>query len=178
MGDGPGCAGYKSRTVQGVPALDEGASVVSDRGQLPDPGWYDDFSGGYMRWWDGHRWTSRTKLIPGRSPVMTRPFPQSINGLEHAVHLILTVTTSGLWGLVWYYRAKNGRTPAPRRIGPRSNTKLIPVEVLCERCKGKGGRWEIHEVSRVWVECPITVRKFEEKAVDFPPPDPSNRIDV
>ena len=152
-------------------------AVNAQSGDLPVAGWYDDRHGNYMRWWDGRRWTRDTQLIPGRAAVTTQPSWRPISGLEHFLHLNLTLITSGLWGFVWHRRHKKGRIPAAEVIGPRPgdpNESLEPVTVKCKLCGGRGPHWGVRGVDRVWVDCPAY--QTEYRKTWRPPPAPHQFI--
>lgn len=71
------------------------------------PGWYPD-ANGVMRFWNGYEWTNSTAAPT--APVLQSP--HYVSGLttgQNIIHLILTIFTCGLWGIVWYSKAKLGR---------------------------------------------------------------------
>lgn len=75
-------------------------------GQVTAPvpaGWYPDAEGN-QRWWDGNQWTDHVVRTPHPVPAV----PQHIHvhqdrgkRVNHALHLILTIFTMGLWLPVW-----------------------------------------------------------------------------
>jgi hypothetical protein len=87
---------------------------------------------------------------PAASPALCRPAPgafmsndqfrQPLSWIEHFLHLNLTLITSGLWGFVWYHRAKKGRVGGP-------------ADLVCRHCGGYGLRWTTHGLNRVQVPC-------------------------
>lgn len=74
----------------------------------PAPGWYPDPAGQPgQRYHDGYRWT--THFVPA-APIA--PAPQAIavavangGGANHALHLVLTLFTCGLWLPIWIIAA-------------------------------------------------------------------------
>jgi hypothetical protein len=61
-------------------------------------GWYrDPFDHTIMRWWDGHAWTAYTQQTV-QSVVVHQDRGKPVN---HALHLILSILTAGLWLPVW-----------------------------------------------------------------------------
>lgn len=75
---------------------------------IPAPGWYPDPGGQPgQRYHDGRRWT--THFVPA-APMA--PQPQAIavavangGGVNHALHLVLTLFTCGLWLPIWIIAA-------------------------------------------------------------------------
>lgn len=70
------------------------------------PGWYPDPNGsGGQRYYDGAQWTAHAAPPPmPMRPVYGPPPVVVINrgpGINHALHLILTILTCGLWIPVW-----------------------------------------------------------------------------
>lgn len=72
----------------------------------PQPGWYPDPAGAPgQRYWDGRQWTHHApppapsivinNTVGAGSPVVVT------NGPNHALHLILTLLTCGMWLPVW-----------------------------------------------------------------------------
>ena len=70
-------------------------------------GWYPDSGSGRTRWWDGAKWTEQ--YAPPQAPVAASPAPVQVvtvvgareKRVNHALHLILTILTAGLWLPVW-----------------------------------------------------------------------------
>src|SRR5574337_482956 len=90
----------------------------------PRPGWYPDPSGnGGQRYFDGTRWTAHfapppppsaivitnTDAAAGSSVVVT-------NATNHALHMILTLITGGLWLPVWVVMAVVGSASQVRYL--------------------------------------------------------------
>ncbi|MDQ1246589.1 MAG: hypothetical protein QG597_957 [Actinomycetota bacterium] len=92
------------------------------------PGWYPDPQHhGTQRYWNGESWTAQTAPL---APPQATPPPQVVvnvaqtaghqhghgaryvSGLttgQHIFHGTLTVFTGGLWGVVWWSKARFGR---------------------------------------------------------------------
>jgi hypothetical protein len=72
---------------------------------MPTPGWYPDPGGQPgQRYHDGRRWTQH--FVP--APPIAPPPPQAVavavanaGGTNHALHLVLTLFTCGLWLPIW-----------------------------------------------------------------------------
>ncbi len=76
----------------------------------PPAGWYPDPSGGPgQRYFDGHEWTVMAPPPPPPPSVVINnnntvgsPYPLVIStGPNHALHLVLTVLTCGMWLPIW-----------------------------------------------------------------------------
>ena len=68
----------------------------------PPAGWHPDprnLNG--LRYWDGNDWTDHTAPRPTTN-VSTSYVPVRTN---HTFHLLMTVFTCGLWGIVWAFVA-------------------------------------------------------------------------
>lgn len=104
----------------------------------PPPGWYPDPSGAPgQRYFDGQQWTYQA---PPQSPpqqlvvinnTVSAPTPFVISaGPNHALHLVLTLLTCGMWLPVWLIVAiaSPSRTSVAGR--PSSNTALIIAAVF------------------------------------------------
>lgn len=72
--------------------------------QSAAPGWYP--AGAVQRYWNGSQWTEHTAPLPQPQQVVyaapTRYVTTQKKNTWHGMHLILTVLTCGLWGLVWF----------------------------------------------------------------------------
>lgn len=69
------------------------------------PGWYPDPNApGVQRYWDGGQWTEHVAAQGATTtPVQvlpTRMVTKSPKRTSHTFHLIMTVLTFGIWGLV------------------------------------------------------------------------------
>lgn len=73
-----------------VPVVVEPAPSM---GTIP-PGWYPDPATGGPRWWTGTQWAA---------PVSSQPMPVVVvdKGVNHILHLLLSVVTAGFWIPVW-----------------------------------------------------------------------------
>lgn len=90
---------------------------MSIQPQRTPPGWYAQ--GTAQRYWDGARWTEHVAPLehsvqPRRASANTlaTPRPRAVSGMttgQHLVHLVLTVCTCGLWGIVWLLRSRLSR---------------------------------------------------------------------
>ena len=70
----------------------------------PPPGWYPDPSGASgQRYFDGRQWTQHAfPLSPPPLIVIGAPAPVVVTaGPNHALHLVLTLLTCGMWLPVW-----------------------------------------------------------------------------
>ncbi|GIF41900.1 hypothetical protein [Actinoplanes xinjiangensis] len=71
---------------------------------------------------------------------MNDPYRRPIGWLEHFLHLNLTMITSGIWGIVWYHRAKKGRA--------------VSFDTpTCSRCNDTGIRGKVSGINWVVVTC-------------------------
>ena len=101
----------------------------------PMPGWYPDPSGAPThRYFDGQQWTHYApppsivinNTVGAQAPVIVT------SGPNHALHLVLTLLTCGMWLPVWFIVA----IASPRRVhvagGPvgTSNTARIVAAVI------------------------------------------------
>ncbi|SKU72481.1 Protein of uncharacterised function (DUF2510) [Mycobacteroides abscessus subsp. massiliense] len=77
---------------------------------VPAPGWFPDPSGApQQRYFDGVRWTDN--VAPYAPPRTAHAQPSAVastavavsvgGGINHTLHLVLTVLTCGLWAPVW-----------------------------------------------------------------------------
>lgn len=70
------------------------------------PGWYPDGSGS-QRYWDGQAWTSSFAPVQQPPPMYYAPQATAVavsvgrGGCNHALHLVLTLFTCGMWLPVW-----------------------------------------------------------------------------
>jgi len=120
---------------------------------LPPHGWYPDPSGAAsVRYWDGARWTNyRSAPTP---PQMSAPHPMYVvSGPNHAVHLILSLVTCGMWLPVWLIIALvDHRTVRVVNPGRQSFTAAHPVLVVF------GGLFGVLIVIAYWrVALPLAV---------------------
>jgi hypothetical protein len=96
----------------------------------PLPGWYPDPSGTPgQRYWDGRQWTHHAPLpqpsIAINNNVGTPAPVVFITGPNHALHLILTVFTCGLWLPIWLLIVAVAGHSRVRVAGQSSNTPLV-----------------------------------------------------
>lgn len=83
------------------------------------PGWYPQ--GDRLRWWTGSAWSEHTAPLPRQQyatphvPAPAAPAPVTVvvrqprgrsvtrqrKDTSHTFHLLLTIFTGGLWGIVW-----------------------------------------------------------------------------
>lgn len=97
-----------------------------ERKTIVQPGWYTDPSG-IQRYWDGQQWTQ----IPAPpSPQHQQPVINNVvnnvvgayppvvvaRGPNHALHLVLTILTCGLWLPVWIILAVANTNPKTAKI--------------------------------------------------------------
>jgi threonine/homoserine/homoserine lactone efflux protein len=99
----------------------------------PQPGWYPDPSGTPgQRYWDGQQWTHRAPPPPPQPTIVINntvgaPAPMVVTtGPNHALHLVLTLLTFGMWLPVWLIVAvAGGRRMYVGGQPARSRTGLI-----------------------------------------------------
>ncbi|MBO0864882.1 MAG: DUF2510 domain-containing protein [Mycobacterium sp.] len=94
----------------------------------PQPRWYQDPSGTLgQRYWDGQQWTYHAPPPQPSIVINNTPAPVIVtNGPNHALHLILTLLTCGMWLPVWLIVAIVGHQRVYVAGQPtRSNTGLI-----------------------------------------------------
>ncbi|KAA1250773.1 DUF2510 domain-containing protein [Mycobacterium simiae] len=109
----------------------------------PLPGWYPDPSGAPgQRYFDGQQWTYRAPLPPPTPPpppsivihnTVGAPAPYVVAaGPNHALHLVLTLLTCGMWLPVWLIVAVASpqRVRVAGRPAPFSHTALIIAAVF------------------------------------------------
>jgi len=102
----------------------------------PLPGWYPDSSGALgQRYWDGQQWTAVPPPPPPvQQPIvinnvvgsnMAAPTPVFVRtGPNHALHLVLTLLTCGMWAPVWLIVSIAG---GPQVVGQPTNNSLKVV---------------------------------------------------
>ncbi|MBK5231369.1 MAG: DUF2510 domain-containing protein [Thermoleophilia bacterium] len=92
----------------------------------PSPGFYPDGQGG-QKWWDGERWVDHQPPVDARKAKLDSDLEHYVNQgyriesrtdyqavivsgrpVNHILHLILTLVTFGLWGIVWLAIALTG----------------------------------------------------------------------
>jgi hypothetical protein len=100
-------------------------------------GWYPDPNGQPgQRYYDGQRWTQH--FTPTPPPVAPAPTAVAVavsgGGANHALHLILTLLTCGLWLPIWIVCAIVGAASSrsvavsgPGGVNVRTRTPLIAV---------------------------------------------------
>lgn len=102
----------------------------------PQPGWYPDPSGTGQRYFDGTAWTAQHVPPPPPSSIIinnvvnTTPAVVVDSGPNHALHLILTLLTCGMWLPVWVIVTV---VTSGRRVGaagPSSKTAAVIGAVL------------------------------------------------
>lgn len=103
---------------------------MSNTMNAPRAGWYVDPQApttGSRRYWDGAEWTDQTRptAVPAAPQVPAPPAataapvvvvnnsgPIGVKGPNHALHLVLTVFTGGMWVPVWAFIAvRNKQRP-------------------------------------------------------------------
>lgn len=74
----------------------------------PQPGWYPDPSGApIQRYFNGQRWAHQAPALPLQPSIVINntvgaPAPVVVTtGPNHALHLVLTLLTCGMWLPVW-----------------------------------------------------------------------------
>jgi hypothetical protein len=87
-------------------------SAMEDR-STPAPGWYPDPGGQPgQRYHDGQRWTQHFVPTPPTVPAPAAPAVavavSTGGGTNHALHLVLTLLTCGLWLPIWILAALFG----------------------------------------------------------------------
>lgn len=65
------------------------------------------------RWWASRQQTTDDVIAYYAQPGAALPARTPLTTSQHILHLILTVLTGGLWGIVWLIAAMRGN--APRR---------------------------------------------------------------
>jgi hypothetical protein len=85
---------------------------MEDR-STPAPGWYPDPGGQPgQRYHDGQRWTQHFVPTPPTVPAPAAPAVavavSTGGGTNHALHLVLTLLTCGLWLPIWILAALFG----------------------------------------------------------------------
>lgn len=92
----------------------------------PLPGWYPDPSGAPgQRYWDGRQWSAVPP--PVQQPIVINnivgsniaaPTPVFVRtGPNHALHLILTLLTCGMWAPVWLIVSIVSIASGPQAVG-------------------------------------------------------------
>jgi hypothetical protein len=73
----------------------------------PATGWYPDPNGGPgQRYWDGQNWTIVAPPAPAAPPYGHWPQPTVLPvRTNHAMHILLSLLTCGLWIPVWIVMA-------------------------------------------------------------------------
>ncbi|BDB40502.1 MULTISPECIES: DUF2510 domain-containing protein [Mycobacterium] len=101
----------------------------------PSPGWYPDPSGvPGQRFFDGRQWTYRQPPPPPAPAIIinnnvgTPPPVVLTGGPNHALHLVLTLLTCGMWLPIWLIVAI--ASPSRPRVAGQSNTGLIIAGVF------------------------------------------------
>lgn len=105
----------------------------------PAPGWYPDPSGvPVQRYWDGQKWGPQAPapqpqvVVNNTNTVAPTPVYFS-TGPNHALHLILTLLTCGMWLPVWIIVSIVNSASRPRAAGQSSGnglTILVAIGVL------------------------------------------------
>jgi hypothetical protein len=88
----------------------------------PLPGWYPDPSGvPGQRYWDGQKWGPKApeqqqpQIVINNTNTVATPAPVYVaTGPNHALHLILTLITCGMWLPVWIIVSIVDATNRPR----------------------------------------------------------------
>lgn len=103
----------------------------------PQPGWYPDPSGTGHRYFDGTAWTAPHVPPPPPPPsiiinnaVHTTPTVVVDSGPNHALHLILTLLTCGMWLPVWVIVTVVAHSRRAGVTGPSSKTAAVIGAVL------------------------------------------------
>ena len=108
----------------------------------PLPGWYPDpFGAQGQRYWDGQQWT-QVPPPPPQQPVvinnvvgsnMVAPATVFVRtGPNHALHLILTLLTCGMWAPVWLIVTIADAATAHSTPGrPASPSDAKPILAVC-----------------------------------------------
>jgi hypothetical protein len=110
---------------------------MSHPAPAPQPGWYPDPSGGPgQRYFDGQQWTIIAPPPPPQPSIVINnnvgaPAPLVIStGPNHALHLVLTLLTCGMWLPVWLIVAIVGQRQVYVAGQPtRSNAAIIGAVV-------------------------------------------------
>jgi threonine/homoserine/homoserine lactone efflux protein len=107
--------------------LKQGGSDEAMNAPAPLPGWYPDPSGAPgQRYWDGQQWTA-VPPPPVQQPIvinnvvgsnMAAPTPVFVRtGPNHALHLVLTLLTCGMWAPVWLIVSIVSIASGPQGVG-------------------------------------------------------------
>lgn len=87
-------------------ATSEGYSpvmTIQPQGVAP-AGWYPSQAPGVEQWWDGTRWTEQRRATPAQvaypAAMPHRMVTKAPKKTSHTFHLIMTIITGGIWGVV------------------------------------------------------------------------------
>lgn len=87
----------------------------------PAPGWYPDPGGQPgQRYHDGQRWTQHFVPAPPAAPAPAQAVAVAVSnggGTSHALHLVLTLLTCGLWLPIWILAAIFGGGSSSVAVG-------------------------------------------------------------
>jgi len=94
----------------------------------PLPGWYPDPSGvPGQRYWDGQKWGPKApaqqqpQVVINNTNTVATPAPVYFNASpSHALHLILTLLTCGMWLPIWIIVSIANAASRPPRVGQPS----------------------------------------------------------
>jgi hypothetical protein len=108
----------------------------------PLPGWYPDPSGvPGQRYWDGQKWGPKApaqqqpQVVINNTNTVATPAPVYVaTGPNHALHLILTLLTCGMWLPVWIIvsivNAASRPRPASQPSGDAGLTIVVAIGAL------------------------------------------------
>jgi Protein of unknown function (DUF2510) len=103
----------------------------------PLPGWYPDPSGVLgLRYWDGQKWGPKApeqqqpQVVINNTNTVATPAPVYVaTGPNHALHLILTLLTCGMWLPVWIIVSIVNAASRPRPTSQPSGDARLTIVV-------------------------------------------------
>jgi hypothetical protein len=103
----------------------------------PPSGWYPEPSGAPgQRYWDGQKWGPKApvqqqpQVVINNTNTVATPAPVYVKtGPNHALHLILTLLTCGMWLPVWIIVSIVHAASQPRAAGQSSGNAGLTIVV-------------------------------------------------